>query len=215
MRPRAGLAERSLSRGRRWKAEEVNGGLAGAFEDVDAELEVQDEAAVQTGRHHARPSATATGSRYAPLHQPNTRQSRNKQHLNAQRETATVTPGTPARRPPHLGTAAAHQIKPARITPPPAWPPQTATPAIGMLSHRISEMQYQLIFPLPYQVDGKNPRKKHMKHRLRQARDVQLAPVRRARPPPIAAREAWILRTVAQHRVQEPPAPSSAPNVTG
>src|SRR6266851_9266639 len=43
------------------------------------------------------------------------------------------------RRPPHLGTAPAHRINPAQITPAPAWPPRTATSALGMPSHRTSE----------------------------------------------------------------------------
>ena len=43
------------------------------------------------------------------------------------------------RRPPHLGTATARRINPARITPPPTWPPTTATPAIGMPFHRTCE----------------------------------------------------------------------------
>src|SRR5229473_2921465 len=47
------------------------------------------------------------------------------------------------RRPPHLGTAPAHRINPAQITPAPAWPPRTATSALGMPSHRTSEYLHQ------------------------------------------------------------------------
>ena len=43
------------------------------------------------------------------------------------------------RRPPGLGTASARRIEPARITPPPARLPRTATPAISMPFHRTSD----------------------------------------------------------------------------
>jgi len=61
------------------------------------------------------------------------------------------------RRPPHLGTATARRINPARITPLPAWPPGTATPAIGMHSHRTSEylriMSYRNFVILIFEVE--------------------------------------------------------------
>ena len=43
------------------------------------------------------------------------------------------------RRPPHLGTATARRINPARITPIPAQPPETATPDVGVPTHGTSE----------------------------------------------------------------------------
>src|SRR5712692_6304299 len=59
------------------------------------------------------------------------------------------------RRPPHLGTAPAHRINPAQITPAPAWPPRTATSALGMPSPRTSEylrLIYAIVWIIVLQV---------------------------------------------------------------
>ena len=67
--------------------------------------------------------------------------------MRAQRREAPVRAGAgtvPAlerqpRRPPNLGTAPARRVNPSPVMPLPAWPPQTATSAVGIPVHRTSE----------------------------------------------------------------------------